>query len=291
MRRGLRAAQHGLVAVAVIYLLVPVAVVVLFSLQQAKRTGLPFEGPSLRWFDLIVSDENFRSALTSTLKVAFGAAVTATTIALLGTLATARGMVRRPGLARTAGLAPLVVPPVFIGFSLLLTFGEIGWTPSLLTVYLAHVLVTTPLAWAVLQARFSRFDFSVEEAARDLGAGVLMTFWRVTLPLTWRALVGAAMIVFAFSVDEFVVTLFVVGPDDTLPVLVWSRLRRSIDPSINAIATILLIVVLASAFLAWLLLRTRKGGLSEEQATLGDPGSLVPSLQRAERREEESVHV
>jgi ABC-type spermidine/putrescine transport system permease subunit II len=204
-----------------------------------------------------VSDESFRSALMATLKVATGAALTATAIALLGTLATERGRIPLPRIVRTAGLAPLVVPPVFIGFSLLLTFGEIGWTPSLLTVYLAHVLVTTPLAWAVLQARFSRFDFTVEEAARDLGAGVFATFFRVTLPMTWRAIAGAALIAFAFSIDEFVVTLFVVGPDDTLPVLVWSRLRRSIDPSINAISTILLLLIVASAALAWLVLRPR----------------------------------
>jgi spermidine/putrescine transport system permease protein len=128
----------------------------------------------------------------------------------------------------------------------------------------------------VLQARFSRFDFAVEEAARDLGAGVLTTFWRVTLPLTWRAIAGAALITFAFSVDEFVVTLFVVGPDDTLPVLVWSRLRRSIDPSINAIATLLLLVILASALLAWLLLRPRaRAAAPVPQPDRANQGALV----------------
>lgn len=258
MKRLLAGIQRGVVIVALLYLLLPVAVVVIFAFQGAERTGLPFEGPSVRWFDLIVNDDEFRSALTATLKVAAGAALTATAIALLGTLATARGLVRKPGLVNAVGLVPLAVPPVFIGFASLLTFGEIGTTPSLLTVYLAHVLLTIPLAWAVLQARFSRFDFSVEDAARDLGAGVWTTWLRVTLPLTWRAIAGATLIAFAFSVDEFVVTLFVVGDDNTLPVLVWSRLRRSIDPSINAIATLLLLVILASAVLGALLLRTRR---------------------------------
>lgn len=250
--------QRGVIALALIYLLLPVVIVVAFAFQGARRTGLPFEGPSLRWFDLIVNDADFRSALLATIRVAAGAALTSTAIALLGTLATARGLVKRPGLFRTAGLLPLAVPPVFIGFSLLITFGEIGTTPSLLTVYLAHVVVTVPLAWAVLQARFSRFDFSVEEAARDLGASAFTTLRRVTLPLTWRAVVGAALVAFAFSVDEFVVTLFVVGDDSTLPVLVWSRLRRSIDPSINAIATLLLLLILLSAALGALLLRTKR---------------------------------
>lgn len=282
MRALLAWAQRGVVALALLYLLVPVAIVVIFAFQGANRTGLPFEGPSLRWFELILEDDAFRSALLSTLRVAAGAALTSTAIALLGTLATARGLVPRPGLIGAVGLAPLAVPPVFIGFSLLLTVGEVGATPSLLTVYLAHVLVTVPLTWAVLQARFSRFDFSVEEAARDLGASAWRTLWRVTLPLTWRALAGATLIAFAFSIDEFVVTLFVVGDDSTLPVLVWSRLRRSVDPSINAIATLLLLLMLASAVLGALLLRTRR----RPPAAAAEPAS-----ERTQARDEEYAHV
>ncbi|MBB4664367.1 ABC transporter permease [Conexibacter arvalis] len=271
MRRASTWLQRGVIVAALAFLLLPVAIVVLFAFQDANRTGLPFEGPSLRWFDLVVNDATFRDALWATLRVAAGSALTATAIALLGAFATARGLIRRAGLVGAVGLAPIAVPPVFIGFSLLLTFGEIGATPSLLTVYLAHVLLTVPLAWAVLQARFSRFDFSVEEAARDLGAGVWKTLWKVTLPLTWRAIAGAVLIAFAFSVDEFVVTLFVVGDDNTLPVLVWSRLRRSIDPSINAIATLLLLVMLLSALLGALLLRTRRRGPAAPERPGADP--------------------
>ncbi len=250
------AVDRILVALVLIYLIIPVAIVVIFAFQQASRTGLPFEGPSLRWFELILKDENFRGALTSTILVAATSAITSAFIAFCAALATSRGKLPFSGVVRNLGLLPLIVPPVFIGFALLLTFGEIGLTPSLFTVYLAHVLVTTPLAWAVMQARFNGFDFSVEEAARDLGAGRLNVLRRVTLPLTWRSVVGATLMSFAFSVDEFVVTNFVVGSEGTLPVLVFSRMRRSIDPSINAIATMLLMIVLAAAIIAWLLLRS-----------------------------------
>jgi ABC-type spermidine/putrescine transport system permease subunit II len=257
---ALKRVERVLIVVAMLYLLVPVLAVVLFAFQGSSRTGLPFEGPSLKWFDEVLSDAEVRSALWATLRVAAAAAVTSTVIALLGTFATARGRIRGSRGWQLAGLAPLVVPPVFIGFALLLAFDEAGFTPSLFTVFLAHVLVTTPLTWAVLQARFGRFDFSVEEAARDLGAGALTTFSRVTLPITWRAILGATLIAFAFSVDEFVVTLFVVGPNETMPVLIWSRVRRSIDPSINAIATLLLVIVLVSAALGWLAMRPRRAG-------------------------------
>lgn len=265
---------RAVVIVALVYLVLPVIVVVVFSFQGANRTGLPFEGPSLRWFELIVRDETFRRALTSTLTVAVAASVTSSAIAFCGALAASRGKLPYPGFIRSAGLLPLIVPPVFIGFALLITFGELGVTPSLFTVYLAHVLVTIPLAWAVMLARFSGFDFAVEEAARDLGASRFKVLSRVTLPLTWRSLMGATLISFAFSVDEFVVTNFVVGADNTLPVLIFSRLRRSIDPSINAIATLLLLTAVLAGIIAWLLLRNGDRKNQEEFETL-DPAPAV----------------
>lgn len=261
---------RALVGLALVYLILPVIVVVVFSFQGASRTGLPFEGPSLRWFDLILNDDAFRSALSATFTVAVTAAITSSAIAFCGALAASRGKLPYPGFIRGAGLLPLIVPPVFIGFALLIAFGEFGITPSLFTVYLAHVLVTVPLAWSVMLARFSGFDFSVEEAARDLGAGRLKVLSRVTLPLTWRSLVGATLISFAFSVDEFVVTNFVIGADNTLPVMIFSRLRRSIDPSINAIATLLLLTAVLAGIVAWLLLRKSAQGEAAAEGPAGD---------------------
>ena len=259
---------RALLALVLLYLALPVLVVVVFSVQEANRTGLPFEGPSLRWFDLVLNEAAFREALFATLKVAAGAAVTSTAIAFLGALATARGKLPFPGVIRGAGLLPLIVPPVFIGFAMLIAIDEFNITPSLFTVYLAHTLVTLPLAWAVLLARFDGFDFSVEEAARDLGASRIKVLTRVTLPMTWRSIAGATLISFAFSVDEFVVTNFVIGNENTLPVLIFSRLRREIDPSINAIATLLLLTAILAGVLAWLVMRGGKDDgpdLDEEQ--------------------------
>lgn len=270
------ASGRALLVLVLIYLALPVFVVIFFSFQGANRTGLPFEGPSLRWFDLVVSDSAFRAALLATLKVAAAAAVTSTLIAFCGALATARGKVPMPGVIRGAGLLPLIVPPVFIGFAMLIAIGEFNIMPSLFTVYLAHTLVTIPLAWAVMLARFDGFDFSVEEAARDLGAGKLKVLTRVTLPMTWRSMVGAMLISFAFSVDEFVVTNFVIGNENTLPVMIFSRLRRAVDPSINAIATLLLLTAILAGVLAWLVMRS---GKKEEPALDEEPAwpSSVPT--------------
>jgi ABC-type spermidine/putrescine transport system permease subunit II len=204
----------------------------------------------------------------ATVQVAIAAAVTSTAIAFLGALATARGKVPFPGVVRAAGLLPLIVPPVFVGFAMLIAINQFEIIPSLFTVYLAHTLVTLPLAWAVMLARFDGFDFSVEEAARDLGAGRLRVLTRVTLPMTWRSIAGATLISFAFSVDEFVVTNFVIGNENTLPVLIFSRLRKEIDPSINAIATLLLLTAVLAGVLAWLVMRgDSSGGAGFEHET------------------------
>jgi ABC-type spermidine/putrescine transport system permease subunit II len=275
------ASGRALLVLALIYLALPVIVVIAFSLQGANRTGLPFEGPSLRWFDLVVSDSSFRDALLATLRVAAAAAVTSTAIAFCGALATARGKVPFPGVIRGAGLLPLIVPPVFIGFAMLIAIGQFDITPSLFTVYLAHTLVTLPLAWSVMLARFDGFDFSVEEAARDLGAGRLKVLTRVTLPMTWRSLAGATLISFAFSVDEFVVTNFVIGNQNTLPVMIFSRLRRAVDPSINAIATLLLLTAILAGILAWLVMR---GGKESEEPDFDEDSTAELNLPAGKER-------
>lgn len=266
--------DRTLLLLVLAYLALPVFIVVVFAFQGASRTGLPFEGPSLEWFRLVLEEPAFRDALLATLKVAAASAVAATAIAFFGALAVARGDLPFAGVIRGAGLLPLIVPPVFIGFAMLIAIDQFDLIPSLFTVFLAHLLITTPLAWAVLLARFDGFDFSVEEAARDLGASRLKLITRVTIPLTWRSALGAGLLCFAFSVDEFVVTNFVIGNENTLPVLIFSRLRRTVDPSINAIATMLLLLAFLAGLLAWIVLRNRGNEVVEVAGEFED--SLLP---------------
>ncbi|MDI7276283.1 MAG: ABC transporter permease subunit, partial [Anaerolineae bacterium] len=111
---------------------------------------------------------------------------------------------------------------------------------SLLTVIVGHVIYTLPYFVLVASARLERFDTAVEEAARDLGATVWQTFWRVTFPIIGPSMVGAGILVFALSFDEFLISFFVIGSESTLPMLIWSMMRRSIDPRVNVISTMVL---------------------------------------------------
>lgn len=240
------------------YLYLPVIVVVAFSLQASGRLALPLEGPSLRWFSFVLSDEAFQSALSASLKVGAAASVGAMIVGTLTGLAFTRYRLRLRQPLELLSLAPIALPGLFIGLSLLAYFGWLGIDLSLLTVFLAHLLYVLPYVLIVMRNRLERFDVSIEEAARDLGASAWQTFWKVTFPIIWPTILASGVLAFALSFDEFLITLFVIGSDSTLPIMMWSRMRRRIDPSINAVATIILAVFVSSLGLAGGLLWLRR---------------------------------
>jgi spermidine/putrescine transport system permease protein len=240
-----RSGLAGLFTVAgVVFLWGPLLVVVFFSLHSTAALSFPFKGFSFRWYDEIFSSAEVRSAAENSLIVA---SVTAVSTLVLGTFA-AYGLTRTSSRAR-GSLAllfflPITLPGLFIGTALLVAFARVEVTLSLATVTVAHLVYVFPFFFLIARAALDRLDPALEEAAADLGAGRWLVFRRVTLPQVWPVLIGAACLSFALSFDEFVITFFVIGPDSTLPMFIWSSLRRTIDPSINAISTLLLLFTL-----------------------------------------------
>lgn len=239
----------------ILFLWLPLFIVVLFSFHSTGSLSFPFRGFSLRWYDAVFSNAEVRSAARNSLIVA---TATAASTLLLGTLA-AYGMSRTRSRLR-APLAllfflPITLPGLFIGIALLIWFTRTKLTLSLGTVTVAHLVYVFPFYFLLARAALERLDPTLEEAAADLGAGGWTTFRRVTLPQVWPVLVGAAALAFALSFDEFIITFFVVGPNPTLPLYIWSQLRRTIDPSINAISTLLLGLTILLFVVTWALAR------------------------------------
>jgi spermidine/putrescine transport system permease protein len=137
---------------------------------------------------------------------------------------------------------PVMLPPLLIGVALLTTIGAFQLSLSLATVLLGHLVTVVPYIIVIVLARMRGVDVALEEAASDLGAGALETVRRIVLPLLVPALFGSAILAFAFSFDETLVTTFMAGSEPTLPLFVMSRMRRTIDPSVNAVATVLLMI-------------------------------------------------
>jgi ABC-type spermidine/putrescine transport system permease subunit II len=259
-----------------IFLWAPLLLVFLFSLHSTGSLTFPFQGFSTRWYDEVFSSEEIRTAAQNSLIVA---TATAVVTLLLGTLA-AYGLTRTRSRLR-APLAllfflPITLPGLFIGVSLLVAFTRVEFSLSLLTVTIAHLVYVFPFFFLVARAALERLDPALEETAADLGASRFTVFRRVTLPQVWPVLVGAACLAFALSFDEFIITFFVIGPDSTLPMYIWSSLRRTIDPSINAISSLLLLFTMLLFVVTWLLTvwseRRRRGrGLAEDPLVLTGP--------------------
>jgi spermidine/putrescine transport system permease protein len=245
MPTSLHSATAGAVTMlALLFLILPLAVVVLFSFHETASLSFPFTGFSLRWYREVFASAEFRQAMQNSFVVA--AAVSATTL-VLGTAA-AYGLSRsnsrlRDPLALLFFL-PITLPGLFLGLAMLVFFVGIDVQLSLATVAIGHFIYVFPYFLLIAKAALDRMDPAIEEAAADLGAGPWTVFYRVTLPQIWPVLAAATSLAFALSFDEFVITFFVIGSQSTLPLYVWSGLRRTIDPSINTISTLLMAVTL-----------------------------------------------
>jgi ABC-type spermidine/putrescine transport system permease subunit II len=264
---GLMRLRHGspftavATLAALIFLVGPLAIVVLFSFHATASLAFPFTGFSLRWYREIFAAAPFLTAVGNSLLVAI--AVAGSTFVL--------GFMAAYGLSRTASrwrlplallfYLPLTLPGLFLGLALLVFFAGIELKLSLLTVAIGHFIYVFPYFLLIVKAALDRMDPAVEEAAADLGASPWAVFRRVTLPQMRPVVIGATSLAFALSFDEFVITFFVIGSQSTLPLYVWSSMRRTIDPSINTVSTLLLAVTLVLFALSFILALRRQQGV------------------------------
>jgi ABC-type spermidine/putrescine transport system permease subunit II len=248
---------HAYLGVVLAFLFAPLVIVAILSFDDSRIPAFPMSGFTLDWYGDVLAGDAFRSALKNTAIVALA---TATIDLLIGTpaafaLARHRFLVRAP--LTSLLLLPLALPGIVLGVSILTAVDFAGRGTSLWTVILSHVVFTLPFLVLVLAARLRGFDRQVEDAARDLGCSHRAALRRVTLPIVAPTLAGATLLVFALSLDEFVITNFTIGAEATVPVMVWSMLRLGITPAVNALATLIVLVSLLVMVLAAVLLRVR----------------------------------
>jgi spermidine/putrescine transport system permease protein len=242
----------------VLYLLLPLLLVVLFSFNASALTSLPLTGITLDWYVELFAQGSFWSALQNSLVVAFAVAVIAVTVGTLAALGLARMRAGRAGAVANLLSLPMMLPALIIGVALL------GWFLRFLdlklglwTVVLGHLVIAQPFVILIVHARLASFDWAAVESARDLGASPWHAFRTVTLPVIQPTLVGAALIALSVSLDDFVITFFTIGGGNTLPTMVWGMVRTSLDPTINAIATLLIALSIGSTIVALRLSRYR----------------------------------
>ncbi len=240
-----------------LFLYLPLVVLVVMSFNDSKRTTI-WRGFTLDWYAAVFRDVELIQALVNSLTIA----ALSTLLSLgLGTLAAiALWRFRFPGRTLVQGgfALPIVVPEVCMGVALLIFFARVmpwpmglPWPLSLGAIVIAHVAFSFPFVTVVVRARLASFDRAQEEAARDLGAGQWQALRDVVIPHLRPALLAGALLAFTLSLDDFVITFFTAGPDTvTFPVKVYSMVRFSVTPKVNAISTMLLLFTILLTFLA-----------------------------------------
>jgi len=256
-------------ALGFVFLYAPIVSLVVFSFNDSRLVTV-WGGFSTRWYGVLFNDAQVLGAAWVSLKVAFASACLATIFGTLGAFVLVR-FDRFWGRLLLLGMltAPLVMPEVITGLSLLLMFVATeqlfnsipltqGLFPSrgMITVIIAHTTFCAAFVAVIAQSRLRVMDESLEEAARDLGAGPVRVFFDITLPVIAPALVSGWLLAFTLSLDDLVIASFVSGPGaSTLPMVIFSKVRLGVSPDINALATIIIVIVSVAVVSAGLLMR------------------------------------
>jgi putrescine transport system permease protein len=246
--------RAGMLSAGFAFLYGPILLLVVYSFN-ASRLVTVWGGFSTRWYAALMQDAQLVASIRTSLLVALVSAAVATFNGTLAAVALVRfGRFRTRTIFSGAIYAPLVMPEVILGLSLLLLFVALGVERGFWTIVAAHATFTMCFVTVVVQSRLAGFDRALEEAAMDLGAGPARAFVAITLPLIRPAIVAGFLLAFTLSLDDLVIASFTAGPGSTtLPMRVYSQVRLGVSPEINAISTLMLALVgLALLFFALL---------------------------------------
>ncbi|WP_319772757.1 ABC transporter permease [Breoghania sp.] len=273
MRRGVSWFNVTSIVVGFTFLYLPIVILVIFSFNESRLVTV-WGGFSTKWYAEMLNNTQLLDAAWVTLRVAFVSASVATVLGTIGALVLAR-MGRFRGRSLFSGMiyAPLVMPDVILGLSLLLLFVAINQDRGFWTVILAHTTFCMCYVAVVVQSRLVGFDRSLEEAAMDLGCPPLKTFFRITLPLILPGVLAGWMLAFTLSLDDLVIASFTTGPGaTTLPMKIYSQVRLGVTPEINAVCTILVMLVTVGVIVASLATKRREvSRLRDEQMAAAAP--------------------
>ncbi len=223
------------------FLYLPIIVVVLFSFNTS-RLNIQFEGFTLEWYSKMFQNELLMDAFWNTIIVAAVSTFLSTTIGTLCAVGLNRFEFKLKKLVSTTLYIPIVIPELVFGIAMLILFSSIHMPMNLFTLIVSHVTFSLPFVVITVRSRLAGFDRSIEEAARDLGANEIHTFFRVTLPMIAPGVISGAMLALTLSLDDVVVSFFTSGPESqTLPLRILGMVKKGISPDVNALSTLMIV--------------------------------------------------
>lgn len=245
--------RHYLLAIAtgivLLFSLTPLLMVTIFSFNVSKYYAFPITGLTLDWYAALFEDERIWSALLSSLMIAIGVTILSTVMGTAFAFVVVRGVGRLWRSASVAGFMPLVVPVLVLAAALQVAFVELGLPLGYATVVVGHTIYVTPFVVLMVVAQLYRYDWTLDAAARDLGASAIKTFRYVTLPILWPSIRSGAILAFLLSFNEWAIAFFTGRGFNTLPMLVYSMQRNGLPPTVLAYSSLIVILVLLSVLL------------------------------------------
>ena len=235
----------------------PIVIVVVFSFNDSK---LPVEwkGFTLKWYQTLFQDLALMEALRNSLVLGLISVLIAAVIGTLGALGMTRVHYKSKGMMEYLSMIPIMVPEIILGMVFLAFFSMLHLPFGMVTLVIAHVSFCIPYIFMMVKARLAGIDKSLEEAARDLGASPVRTFFDITLPLIMPAVLSGCILAFAMSFDDVVISIFVNGPKiSTMAIKVYTQLKTGVTPEVNALCTLILLVVVLVMMISSLLRRKK----------------------------------
>jgi spermidine/putrescine transport system permease protein len=250
--RLVRGLLGGWAVFVYVFLFAPIVLLVLFSFNANKYGTFPFTGWTTSWYGQVFGDYQIRDALTTSLKVALEVTLISTVVGTAAAFPLVRSRLPFRSGVRIGFILPIMIPGLLIGVSLLvLLTSTFHFQLSPQTAVIGQAVYTTPFVLLIVAARLQGFDPALERAASDLGANTFNRLRHVVLPLILPAIFASALLVFTLSLDEFIITLFLIGGHNTLPIYIYTQVKFGITPEVNALASLLLaasLVLIALAF-------------------------------------------
>ena len=236
--------------ITLVFLFLPLLILVFSSFNDS--TSMRWAGFSLRWYQRLFTERELWRSFWNSIIIALSSATTATVIGTIGAIGVSWYRFRLRSYVRTVSFLPMVLPDIILGVSLAIFFAGLGIPLGLTTVFIAHTTFNLPFVFLMVSARLSEFDFSIIEAAHDLGATERQTLFKVTLPFCMPGILAGFLTAITLSLEDFVVTFFVAGPGaSTLPIFIFSAITRrgGITPLVSALSVVMILGTILLAFL------------------------------------------
>ena len=239
------------------FIFLPVFVLVLFSFQDSRLPIMPFTGPTLKWYEAVLADSRLVESMINSLLVAISSSTVAVFLGFLAAYGLARYHLPAKGLQRALLTAPLTVSYLIIALGLLIMFNALGISSSLWTIGIGHVVINTPLCFAIIYSQMGDHQINIERAAHDLGATQWQSMILITVPIMVPSIMASFFLSVTFSWDEFIIAFLLSRFEVTLPVEIWGMLRSGLNPKTNAAGSIVFLISVALLLLAEILIFRR----------------------------------